>query len=40
MNEILVKNYSDADAEVQSQNGNTFTVKSIIPKDLISKCSS
>ena len=39
MNEILVKNYSDADAEVQSQNGNTFTVKSIIPKDLISKCS-
>lgn len=39
MEEIIVKNYEETEAVVQSQNGNTFFVKSIIPNDLINKCS-
>lgn len=37
MKEIIVKNYKEAEALVQSQNGNTFSVKNIV-KD-IDKCS-
>lgn len=39
MKEIAVKNYIQAEGQKNSQNGNEFTVKSIIPQDQVSKCS-
>lgn len=36
MQEIIVKNYQNAEAQVHSQNGNTFRVKPII--EMIDKC--
>lgn len=39
MNEIIVKNYQTCESEVQNQSGNTFSVKNVIPVELIDKCS-
>ena len=39
MKKIAVKNYNQVEGQKNSQNGNEFTVKSIIPHDQVGKCS-
>jgi uncharacterized cupin superfamily protein len=39
MKEIVIKNFSQTEGQKNGQNGNEFTVKSIIPQDQVSKCS-
>ena len=39
MKEIIVKNYQETEPIIQSQNGNTFSVKQIIANDIVDKCS-
>ena len=39
MKEIIVKNYKETKAVINSQNGNSFTVKNIIPQEMTDKCS-
>ena len=38
MKEIIVKNYKDITPEINSQNGNSFEVKTIIPQSQTDKC--
>ncbi len=38
MKEISVKNYSQVEGQKNSQNGNEFTVKPVIPRDQADKC--
>ncbi len=38
MKEIIVKNYKETEGAVQSANGNSFTVKNIIPQELTDRC--
>ena len=39
MKKIAVENYNQVEGQKNSQNGNEFTVKSIIPHDQVGKCS-
>lgn len=39
MEKIIVKNYKTTEAVEQKQGANSFSVKTIIPQDLIGKCS-
>lgn len=38
MKDIIVKHYEKIEPEVNTQNGNSFAVKNIIPPDMTDKC--